>query len=110
MDLPMSPALRPVILAAALAVLPSSGFAQDLAADRVAGRRVAEHICAECHQVDEKPRTGLPGPPFVQIAAMPSTTMAALQAFLRTPHAKMPNISLSKTEIDDVTAYLMSLK
>lgn len=107
----MPTALRPALLAAALVALPSSAaFAQDMAADRVAGQRIAEHICAECHQVDAKPRPGLPGPDFARIAAMPSTTMAALQAFLRTPHAKMPNISLSKTEIDDVTAYLMSLK
>jgi mono/diheme cytochrome c family protein len=106
----MPPALRPAVLAAALAVFPCAARAQDLAADRVAGQRVAEHICAECHQVDAKLRPGLPGPDFARVAAMPSTTMAALQAFLRTPHAKMPNISLSKTEIDDVTAYLMSLK
>lgn len=105
------PTLARLFLAtAAFLALPVQAWPQDAAGDRVSGRRIAERICAECHQVGEEERTGLPGPAFSAIARMPSTTSAALHAFLRTPHAKMPNITLSGTEIDDVTAYLLSLK
>jgi hypothetical protein len=53
----------------------------------------------------------LPYPPnFVEIANMPSTTALAINVFLRTSHDVMPNYQLSHEEIDDVVAFIMSLK
>jgi hypothetical protein len=49
-------------------------------------------------------------PSFWSIARMPSTTAMSLQAFLSTPHHRMPDYSLSRQEIADISAYILSLK
>jgi mono/diheme cytochrome c family protein len=49
-------------------------------------------------------------PGFAAIAAMKSTTELSLQAFLQTPHDHMPDWRLSRQQIDDVVAYIMSLR
>jgi hypothetical protein len=41
---------------------------------------------------------------------MSSTTEAGLAAFLSTPHGKMPDYSLSRNEIRNVSAYILSLR
>jgi mono/diheme cytochrome c family protein len=41
---------------------------------------------------------------------MKSTTEMSLAAFLTTPHGRMPNFSLSRAEIRDVSAYILSLR
>jgi len=33
-----------------------------------------------------------------------------LEVFLQTPHGRMPDLHLSRDEIDDVSAYILSLK
>ena len=33
-----------------------------------------------------------------------------VRAFLQTPHSRMPDFSLSRTQADDVIAYILSLK
>jgi hypothetical protein len=41
---------------------------------------------------------------------MSSTTGMSLRAFLLTPHARMPDIQLSREQTDDVVAYILSLR
>jgi hypothetical protein len=41
---------------------------------------------------------------------MKSTTQMALQAFLQTPHSQMPDLHMSGEEIDNITAYILSLR
>jgi mono/diheme cytochrome c family protein len=41
---------------------------------------------------------------------MKSTTFMGLRAFLQTPHDRMPDLHLTRNEIDDVAAYILSLK
>ena len=41
---------------------------------------------------------------------MPSATALSLRVFLQTPHVRMPDFQLSNNEIDDVVAYILSLK
>jgi hypothetical protein len=40
----------------------------------------------------------------------PAATETALPAFLRTPHATMPNIRPTPEQADDQIAYILSLK
>jgi hypothetical protein len=40
---------------------------------------------------------------------MASTTSTSLNAFLSTPHPSMPDYALSRQEIADVSAYILSL-
>jgi mono/diheme cytochrome c family protein len=104
---------RDLLAIAALAVLAGGGpaSAQQIG-DPVAGRRLAEMWCSNCHVIG--PNAAGPGsdavPTFPGIARMPSTTAMSLRAFLQTPHARMPDIQMSREQIDDVIAYILSLR
>jgi hypothetical protein len=53
---------------------------------------------------------GIDVPSFASIAARPNQTSQRLQSFIMTPHRPMPGMSLSLAEVNDVVAYLLSLK
>lgn len=83
-----------------------------LAQDIEAGHRLAAMWCSSCHQIEAVARGPVldTPPPFADIARMSSTTRTSLTVFLSTPHAPMPNYALSRREIADVSAYILSLK
>lgn len=101
----------PLLTALLLIGLPRPVAAQD-DGDVAAGHRLAETWCSSCHAVDPAPQrsTDIGAPAFAAIADMASTTPLALRAFLQTPHAQMPDLHLSRDEIDDLTAYILSLR
>jgi cytochrome c2 len=94
-----------------------AGRAEDLIS---AGRVFAEKVCAACHVVAEDQRFAPilkpPAPSFLDIARRPDLSEASLRQFLRAPHgdkgknSKMPNALLAQYQIDEVVAYLLSLK
>jgi mono/diheme cytochrome c family protein len=96
----------------AIGALGAGAAAQDLPGDPAAGLEYARAICADCHDVerDWDELAAFYGPPFVDIAALPSTTELSLKAFLRTPHENMPNLILTDEERDNVIAYILSLE
>ena len=49
-------------------------------------------------------------PPFATIAARPDFDAGKLTLFLRDPHPKMPDMSLTRSEAADLAAYIGSLK
>ncbi|MBR0680971.1 cytochrome c [Roseomonas eburnea] len=104
--------MRALTLAVLLAVAAMPAAAQPEPGDARAGLRLAATWCANCHQV----APGGPGPStdaaptFRSIARMTSTTSMSLRAFLQTPHPSMPDYRLTREELDDVVAYLISLK
>ncbi len=78
--------------------------------DPVAGQRLAERWCSgACHVIGPTSQRGTSSgvPTF---AAMPSTTQMSLSVFLQKPHAGMPDLHLSRDEIDDLAAYILSLR
>lgn len=81
--------------------------------DAAEGKRVAEFLCKNCHDVSgsERPKNPPGGAPaFFEVAQSPDTTAQSLQKFLRLPHGSMINILLTGKERDDVIAYISSLK
>ncbi|WP_051748562.1 c-type cytochrome [Nevskia soli] len=96
---------------AAILSLPTAPWAQQ-AANTAAGHELARRWCVSCHVVDsaQTVATVSGAPTFSAVAAMPSTTKRSLHTFLATPHPPMPNHQLSNRQIDDVTAYILSLK
>jgi len=42
--------------------------------------------------------------------ARPETTALSLSVFLQTPHHRMPDYALSRNEIADLVAYILSLR
>ena len=96
---------------AGLAGIAATG-ALELPGDPVLGRGLALEACAECHEIEPGERdANLPDPPaFRNLADDPAMTALALRVFLSTPHTNMPGLILSEAEIDDVIAYIHSLK
>jgi mono/diheme cytochrome c family protein len=90
----------------------SAAPAEELPGDARLGHALALEICAQCHEVETRERDGkLPDPPaFQNLADDPAMTALALRVFLHTPHANMPNLILSDADVDDVIAYIHSLK
>ncbi|HXV26058.1 MAG TPA: cytochrome c [Alphaproteobacteria bacterium] len=76
------------------------------------GRDLARTWCSGCHLVEEE--GGQSGsdaaPPFSVIAHDPSLTPDQLRSWLVDPHPPMPNLSLTRDEIEDLVAYIGSLR
>jgi len=90
-----------------------SSFGREARAQDVdAGERIAKTWCAGCHVVDAKNRKTANDaiPSFSSIAKMSSTTSTSLEVFLSTPHGRMPDYSLSRNEIRNVSSYILSLR
>ena len=101
---------RPLAVFSTFWAITSAASAQSV--DPSIGRRVAESTCSACHQVDANssaPSPNASAPGFVAISRMPSTTELTIKVFLRTSHAGMPNIMLSKEEADSLAAYILGL-
>ena len=82
------------------------------AQDVPAGEKIAQVWCSGCHQVNsgrlETRNDAVPS--FLSVEQMDSTTATALAAFLSTSHGRMPDYSLSRIEIRNVSAYILSLR
>ena len=101
------------VCAAALLLLrvqAASGAAPDQT-DATRGHTLAQAWCSSCHAVE---KFAIPveqrAPAFVAIASMRSTTPLAIRVFLQSSHEPMPNFILKKQDIDDLAAYIMSLR
>ncbi len=102
------------VVQVAVALGASVSAAQAQTASSIArGQEIAERACGGCHALAGQPgRTveGINVPSFRAIAGRPNQTPQRLQSFILTPHRPMPGIPLSLAEVDDVVAYLLSLK
>ena len=75
------------------------------------GKALATRWCASCHIVSAEQDTATTeAPPFETIAKRPESELEKLDLFLAAPHYPMPPISLSRTEIRDLVAYITSLR
>lgn len=74
------------------------------------GHTLAQAWCSSCHAVEKFAIPLDRAPAFTAIAAMKSMTPLAIRVFLQSSHEPMPNFILKKQDIDDLTAYIASLK
>lgn len=100
---PALPATLALLLAWALPIVAH--------ADAAVGERLARQWCANCHVIEKSgPATTLPqGPPAFRIIAG-HLDPAQLRAFLTHPHGAMPDLALTRAEIEDLIAYIESLR
>jgi mono/diheme cytochrome c family protein len=99
------------IVFVALCAAPVGASAQEVGSAKE-GLALARGTCASCHAV-ERGQTVSPNliaPTFEEIAGTPGMTATALSVALQTPHRSMPNLILKPDEIDDISAYILSLK
>jgi cytochrome c len=96
----------------ALVVLGSTAAASpSLAADLARGAQLARQWCSSCHVIGgPAPKTIQQGPPSFRTVAQSRLTRDQLRAFLSHPHGGMPDLSLTRAEIDDLIAYIETLR
>lgn len=100
-----------VSLLAMTAFIATAALGED--GDAYRGARVAQSWCANCHVIAPfgPSRAGDAAPPFPAIANHPGMTRARLSGWLQNlrPHTQMPKLNLSRRDIDDLIAYILSL-
>lgn len=108
----MRPIAVPLAMLILLAPLAASAQTDQSAGDRQAGRAIAVGSCSECHLVPggPAPTSRRQGPPFTEVANLPTSTAPGLRSLLRAPHAGMPMFRFTDKELDDLVAYILSLR
>src|SRR5579872_5541496 len=99
-------------VAFALAVLPALASFQAAAQDVDNGHALAKQWCSNCHVVDQAQREGQAGglPSFAAVANRPEVSMQSLRAVMTAQHGRMPDFSLTTREMNDLGAYILSLR
>jgi len=96
-----------IIVVTTASVLPQFALAEN--AEH--GRRLAENWCASCHEVSAGPHSAeARAPSFAAIAQSPDFNAERLSYLLLDPHPKMAKLALSRKAINDIAAYILSLK
>ncbi|GAN77233.1 c-type cytochrome [Acidisphaera rubrifaciens] len=99
------------LAACLLLAAPHAARAQSLG-DAQAGHTLARAWCSHCHAVEPAtpPRSSDVAPGFAALARNPAITSRALHVLLGTSHGQMPDYRLTPRQIDDISAYVLSLK
>jgi mono/diheme cytochrome c family protein len=99
--------LRIATTSAACSIVAALFIQSAAAADAANGQRLAERWCAACHVVTTSQRQAYSdAPPFEEIAKRPTFSETGTVRFLLDPHAKMPNMNLTRDEAADIAAYI----
>jgi mono/diheme cytochrome c family protein len=85
--------------------------APSAAADSDNGQRLAQRWCASCHVISTAQRQANDAvAPFSAVAQVPQFDAQKLAFFLLDPHPKMPDMTLSRREAEDLAGYIMMQK
>jgi len=100
------------ILAAGLSFLSCSLLLGPGAAAQVPeeGKALAEKWCRACHDTGGNGSGTDAAPSFTSLANDDSYTDTRLKAWMMDPHPPMPNLDLTNREIENLLAYIKSLK
>ncbi len=75
------------------------------------GKALGERVCSNCHLVsDQQAKAVADVPSFREIANKPNLTEGEIMARIVIPKHPMPAIPLTKHELEDLAAYIMSLR
>lgn len=89
--------------AAALVAVPAA------AGDAQKGATIAKRWCASCHVVSKDQTSANADAPSFSDIAKRRTDKKQIGNFLMDPHPPMPDMHLSRKEIDDIVSYIRSL-
>jgi cytochrome c len=96
---------------ATLALVLSAAASPSVAADVAKGALLAGQWCANCHVIGGSPGASVQqGPPSFRAIAQGGLTADQLRTFLSHPHAPMPDLALTRSEINDLIAYIDTLR
>ncbi len=109
-------ALAALALGAAVLAEAGAGYAHPDSVGTGPGQALARRWCAECHDITGA-YSELMGirnygdpPSFYAVANDLAVTEMAMRAFLRTPHARMTNFTLTEAETAAIVDYILSLR
>ena len=108
--------LRYLLAALALPFFASLAFAGVTSEpDKVQGKSLAEKLCTNCHlvgsaQQQQQQPANADVPSFKEIADREDQTAGAITARIMLPKHPMPQIPLTKAELADLAAYILSLR
>jgi len=112
-----SPRAKPSLIAIAATFaalwLSAGAAAAQVHPDAKTGKQIAEKLCVGCHIVGAQAAGAtVPAdvPSFARIANKPGQTAQAIAGAIVVPHPPMPQIQLTREEIGDVAAYILTLK
>ena len=99
------------VLVVVFGVVSLGAFEASAAGSAAVGKVLATTWCSSCHLVSAEQQTATTeAPPFESVARRSEDEIAALALFLADPHPPMPQMSLTRQEIQDLLAYIASLK
>lgn len=76
-----------------------------------AGLEYAQKVCSDCHAVERDTAALFSQvPSFQEVADTEGMTPRALVVWLTTSHPNMPDIIIAPDDMDNVVAYIMSLR
>ena len=101
--------MRSVALVSLTLCIGYSSVACAAAGNAEAGRQLVMRSCSSCHATESSTTATDNAPPFSAVAKTNKERPAWIRGWLMSPHPPMPNISLSRQQIDDIVAYLASL-
>jgi mono/diheme cytochrome c family protein len=80
--------------------------------DPAQGKALAERLCANCHLTGsaQQAHANADVPSFHEIANRPGQTAGAITAIIILPRHPMPQIPLTKSELADLSAYILTLR
>lgn len=104
--------LAALVLPSLLLTLPAHAAENETGyGDAAYGRGLAVRWCSSCHLVTAGQQGGKAGaPPFTKIAQLPDFNANRLARLLLAPHPNMAKLALSRPAVDDIAAYIVSLK
>jgi mono/diheme cytochrome c family protein len=100
-------AFAPSIAVAGFAAIFASAPAA--AGDARHGATIAQRWCAECHVVSSEQASAFSDAPSFGDIARRHPDRKVIANFLANPHPPMPDMHLSRGEIDDIVTYIRSL-
>jgi mono/diheme cytochrome c family protein len=74
------------------------------------GHELARTWCGNCHQIEDSDKARDTTPSFRTIANDPAKDADYLRGFLHHPHSPMPPLELSRLQIEDLVAYIGTMK
>jgi len=103
--------MKPLSIILAGLLIGGLASSPSVAADAQNGKVLAQRWCASCHLVaPEQRQASADVPPFATIGRDHTFDAARLAFFLLDPHPKMPDMQITRSEAQDLAAYISSLK
>ena len=95
-----------------VATAPGYGAPVTSAPNSQHGKELAARLCSNCHLVgtSEQQQANADVPSFHEIANKEGQSAGAIMARIMLPKHPMPTIPLTKSELADLSAYILSLR